>query len=70
MVTQKSATSTGLIAAADENNFSLNTDHSGLVKYESKIKYEYSVVKEKLNVLGAEANGRSVDGLQRIVRSW
>ena len=55
MVTQKSATSTGLTATADENNFSLNTDHSGLVKYEDRNQTEYITVMEKLKTLVAEA---------------
>lgn len=55
MVTQKSATSTGLTAVAEENNISLNMDHSGLVKYESRTQEEYSIVKEKLKRLVAEA---------------
>jgi hypothetical protein len=55
MVTEKSATSTGLTAAADEDNFPFNTDYSGLVKYKSRTQDEYSVVKEKLRILVAEA---------------
>ncbi|ERF76578.1 hypothetical protein EPUS_05851 [Endocarpon pusillum Z07020] len=55
MVTQKSATSTGLTAPADENNIPLNMDHSGLVKYESRSQDEYSIVKGKLKTLVAEA---------------
>jgi len=55
MVTQKSATSAGLTAVADENNISLNTDHSGLVKYETRTQVEYSIVKAKLKALVAEA---------------
>jgi sulfur relay (sulfurtransferase) DsrC/TusE family protein len=55
MVTQKSATSTGLTAVANENNISLNTDHSRLVKYESRNQEEYNIVKEKLKILVAEA---------------
>lgn len=55
MVTQKSATSTGLTAVAEENNVSLNMDHSGLVKYESSTQDEYNVVREKLKGLVANA---------------
>jgi hypothetical protein len=55
MVTQKSATSTGLTAAADENNIALNTDHSGLVKYESRTQDDYNVVKGKIKTLVAKA---------------
>jgi hypothetical protein len=57
MVTEKSATSTGLTASADENNIPLPTDHSGLVKYESRVGEEYSIVKEKLRILVTEAKG-------------
>jgi hypothetical protein len=60
MVTQKSATSTGLTAAADENNFCLNTDHSGLVKYESRTQDDYGVVMGKIKSLVRNAN-RDVD---------
>jgi hypothetical protein len=55
MVTQKSATSTGLTAVAEENNISLNMDHSGLVKYESSTQDEYNIVKEKLKGLVSNA---------------
>lgn len=55
MVTEKSATSTGLTATADKENIPLNTDHSGLVKYESRSQEEYSIVKERLKTLVAEA---------------
>lgn len=57
MVTQKSATSTGLTAVADENNISLNTDHMGLVKYSGRTQDEYTIVKEKVSTLvnGARA---------------
>jgi len=55
MVTRKSATSTGLTAEADKDNISLNTDHMGLVKYESRTQDEYSIVKERLKTLVAEA---------------
>ena len=55
MVTEKSASSTGLTAIADEVNISLPTDHSGLVKYESRICEEYSIVKERLRKLVADA---------------
>lgn len=55
MVTQKSATSTGLTAAPDEYNVPLSTDHSGLVKYESKSQEEYIIAKYSLGLLIAEA---------------
>ncbi|KAL8992233.1 MAG: hypothetical protein Q9188_007635, partial [Gyalolechia gomerana] len=55
MVTEKSATSTGLTAPAEEYNIPLNTDHSGLVKYKSRSQDEYSIVKGKLKRLVAQA---------------
>ena len=55
MVTQNSAISTGLTAAGDENNIPLNTDHSGLVKYQSRSQEEYIIVKWKLKILVDEA---------------
>ncbi len=55
MVTQKSATSTGLVSVADEINIPLNTDHSGLVKYERKNQEEYNIVKGKIKTLVDEA---------------
>lgn len=55
LVTEKSATSTGLTATAEEYNIPLNTDHSGLVKYESRNQEEYSIVKEKLKIFVADA---------------
>ena len=54
MVTEKSATSTGLTATADEDNISFDKDHSGLVKYESKHDQEYRIVKEKVRSLLAD----------------
>jgi len=50
LVTKKSATSTGLTAAADENNIPLNTDHTGLVKYKSRSQKTYSIVRDKLKI--------------------
>ena len=55
MVTEKSATSTGLTATADEDNISFDKDHSGLVKYESRYDQEYRIVKEKVQSLAAKA---------------
>ena len=55
MVTKKSATSTGLTAAADEINIPLDTDHSGLVKYESRSHEGYDVVRGRLETLVADA---------------
>ncbi|KAL8294757.1 hypothetical protein RB600_000626 [Gaeumannomyces tritici] len=48
LVTMKSATSTGLVAVADEDNLPLRRDHSGLVKYESKNQGDYTVVAERI----------------------
>jgi hypothetical protein len=48
LVTQKSATSTGLTAVADEDNISLDADHSRLVKYDSNIRSIYPVVQQRL----------------------
>ncbi|KAH8894167.1 hypothetical protein GQ53DRAFT_858785, partial [Thozetella sp. PMI_491] len=55
MVTQKSATSTGLTSIADEDNIALPADHTGLVKYESMAQEEYSIVKERIKLLAAKA---------------
>jgi flagellar basal body rod protein FlgB len=55
MVTEKSATNTGLTATADEDNVSFDKDHSGLVKYESRYDQEYRIVKEKVQSLAAKA---------------
>lgn len=53
---QRSSTvQVSLTAVADENNISLNTDHSGLVKYEARTQDEYNIVKEKLKGLVIEA---------------
>jgi butyrate kinase len=51
MVTEISATSTGLTATADEDNISFDKDHSGLVKYESRYDQKYKIVKEKVRSL-------------------
>jgi hypothetical protein len=55
MVTEKSATSTGLTATSDEDNVSFDKDHSGLVKYESRYDQEYTIVMEKVQSLAAKA---------------
>ncbi|KAH7308494.1 ankyrin repeat-containing protein [Stachybotrys elegans] len=55
LVTEKSATSTGLVAVADQDNISLDRDHSGLVKYGSKNQGDYTVVAERLRRLTDEA---------------
>lgn len=41
---------------ADEDNVSLNTDHSGLVKYKSRNQGDYTIVRERLRKLVKEAN--------------
>lgn len=46
MVTEKSATSTGLTQTPD--NIPFNTDHSGLVKYKYQNQDEYIIVMGKL----------------------
>jgi hypothetical protein len=51
LVTQKSAMSTGLTAVADKDNVSLDTDHSGLVKYESSISSIYLIMQQRLRVI-------------------
>lgn len=63
LVTKESATSTGLTATADEYNFSLDTDHRGLVKYGSRHRGLYILVKGKLQTLVKEVKqevGRGV----------
>ena len=55
MVTEKSATSAGLTAAAEEENISFNTDHSGFVNFESRSQLEYQIVKQKVKTLVASA---------------
>lgn len=55
MVTRKSATSTGLTGVSDEDIVPMETDHSGLVKFESRGQDAYIVVRERIRdfVLGA-----------------
>lgn len=48
LVTEESATSTGLVAKAEQDTVALNADHSGLVKYDSRIHGEYPRVMERL----------------------
>jgi flagellar basal body rod protein FlgB len=55
MVTEKSATNTGLTATADEDNVPFDKDHSSLVKYESRYDQEYKIVKEKVRSLAESA---------------
>lgn len=54
MVTRDSATSTGLTTTSDEDNIPLDTDHSGLVKYDSRTHGPYPVVKERVKRLVEE----------------
>ncbi|CAH0052972.1 unnamed protein product, partial [Clonostachys solani] len=54
MVTEQSATSTGIVATADEDNIPMNADHSGLVKFSSRNHGEYLVVQERLRQLVEE----------------
>lgn len=61
MVTRKSATSTGLTAVPDEDIVSLDTDHSGLVKFESWRDDSYVVVKERIRSLTSGAASWTVD---------
>ncbi len=61
MVTQRSATSTGLTAAVNEDNIPLNTDHRGLVKYDDRNQEEYHIVKGRLRTLIAEAKSKAAN---------
>ncbi|KAJ2985996.1 hypothetical protein NUW58_g5244 [Xylaria curta] len=68
MVTQKSATSTGITAAADEDNVGLDVDHSGLVKFSSRNCDEYSIVRGRIRLL---VNGRFRGKLEpETMRAW
>jgi hypothetical protein len=55
LVTEKSAASIGLVAVAEEDKVPLNTDHSGLVKYESRSQGDYPVVRRRIKTLVDEA---------------
>nr|XP_036587170.1 ankyrin repeat-containing protein [Colletotrichum truncatum]KAF6797901.1 ankyrin repeat-containing protein [Colletotrichum truncatum] len=55
LVTEKSATSHGLVAVADEDNISFNKDHSGLVKFDSRSQSEYTIVRARIKSLVEEA---------------
>lgn len=55
LVTAESATSTGLVAGADEDNIPLDRDHSGLVKYESRDEGDYTVVRERIKTFVQDA---------------
>jgi hypothetical protein len=41
---------------ADEDNVSLNTDHSGLVKYKFRNQGDYTIVRERIRKLVDEAS--------------
>ncbi|WYZ39718.1 hypothetical protein EsH8_IV_000059 [Colletotrichum jinshuiense] len=62
LVTKKSATSTGLVAMAEEDDISLNTDHSGLIKVQSRSHNYYDVIERRIDRLveetKAEVNSR------------
>lgn len=73
LVTEKSATSTGLMAAADENNVPVATDHAGLVKFQSRSQNEYSIVRSKLKQLVLEARaevGKRFTGTSAYFIAW
>ncbi|PHH92317.1 hypothetical protein CDD83_7906 [Cordyceps sp. RAO-2017] len=55
LISEKSATSTGLVAAADQDTVPFHTDHSGLVKFDSRGQVEYRIVRERLRRLAAMA---------------
>ncbi|KAI0455693.1 hypothetical protein F5B21DRAFT_178737 [Xylaria acuta] len=55
LVTKESATKTGLVAAAEEDNIPLDTDHSGLVKYDSRNHELYMIVRRRLAKIIDEA---------------
>ncbi|KAK2017089.1 hypothetical protein LZ32DRAFT_577078, partial [Colletotrichum eremochloae] len=48
LVTQKSATATGLVAVADEDNIALNANHFGIVKYSSRSQGDYPTVRRRI----------------------
>lgn len=56
MVTQKSATSTGITAVVDEDNVALDVDHSGLVKFSSRTCGSYSIVRERIRLLATNSS--------------
>ncbi|KAK2035832.1 hypothetical protein LZ31DRAFT_431061, partial [Colletotrichum somersetense] len=55
LVTEKSATNTGLVVMADEDRIALAADHSGLVKYDSRNQGDYTIVRERAKILVEEA---------------
>lgn len=48
MVTEKSATSIGLVTIAEEDSIPLNRDHSGLVKFKYRAQGDYPIVRQRL----------------------
>ncbi|KAL4744299.1 hypothetical protein BDW72DRAFT_188841, partial [Aspergillus terricola var. indicus] len=68
MVTEKLATSLGLTATHKEDNIPLNTDHSGLVKYETRSQEEYSIVKGRLKILVTEAKREVSKWFEKSIR--
>jgi len=65
LVTEKSATGTGLTGLADEENISFDTDHRGLAKYDRPSSSCYTIVRGKLQTMVREA---SVDVPARFTR--
>ncbi|KAK8071886.1 hypothetical protein PG996_005234 [Apiospora saccharicola] len=61
MVTRKSAISTGLTAASDEDIIPLDTDYSGFVKFESRRDDAYVVAKERIKSLVSGAASLAED---------
>ncbi|RYP39571.1 hypothetical protein DL767_002119 [Monosporascus sp. MG133] len=75
MVTMKSATSTGLTAVLDEDNIGFDADHSGLVKYDSRNRGMYPIVRERLERIISEDVSRIAKRFQDNLtseekRSW
>ncbi|KAI1157435.1 hypothetical protein F5B18DRAFT_180543 [Nemania serpens] len=74
MVTQKSATSTGITAVVDEDNVALDVDHSGLVKFSSRTCGSYSIVRERIRLLATNSsrvNSRFANKLEpEAMRAW
>lgn len=68
LVTKKSATTTGVTTVLDEDNIPLNTDHSGLVKFQSRAHDDYCTVRERIRVLVSRATSLPEDeGMQILV---
>lgn len=58
VVTQKSATSTGVTTPDKEVNVPLNEGHSALVKYESRSQEAYTIIKGHLRKLVKDARAK------------